>query len=360
MVKKIQFRAKLKGNGIVNYQGSELRKYFPKGHVLHSDYNNVKYANRNFYEIDGKLNSKIKISYECVKSEILGEIPPPNIIADSDLLIQSISDLLVFIRGYMLTAENRSDKKSTTLYLYDCEEIDFNNKKTISCIDVKTRRGEKVINDHVSDSTLMYRENVGEIYYSFGGYIDIEKMQFVSLDIIHDRKAFDTDLFDKFKESFNENLEPYDIKLTQTEPKQYIKHMYVDNINAHQTYVSETGFMIDNDIINLLVNLLFKRFQDFSIRKNSGDVEMMLDTLEYRFIENLNSYNDPYVKYTGQTINFEPHIIYEEVSDINKEKYKTANDKVLTKRVAKKIKEKEEKAEWLAIKKEKEAVKKDI
>ena len=265
-IKSILFKMDMKGHGIVNFDNSDQKWMFHSRHnngVPHHLYtanNNVIYAKKNFYyNNDGNLDYKIKISSECIKKEMFGDdyVAQSSKIVHNPVILNSyISSPMSHIRGYMF-ADKVSLKRKSALTIEDAEAT--NN--VISYLDVASVSGEKIDEskgESQSGNNFYFHENVGEIEYSTRGIIDLESLQFVPCDQVFDRYALNPDDFGLYKKFMTQWFDGFNSELGY-----YIK-------NGSACDIPELGFvMCDKDVLFLVKNVLTKILKTRIRRKNA-------------------------------------------------------------------------------------------
>lgn len=264
-VKSILFRVNAKGRGIINFDASHqkrLTKYMFFGPERNDD--NISYSKKVFsIDEEGRTTYKIMVSSQCVNHEVYGmEVPSmgQDIVAIEDLKFDFIASKTALLRGYMLTDSSKTEdakgaviKRKSPITLTDF--IQTNNAK--SYIPIGTASG-------VRDSNSMYfKETIGDIEYaSIGNSINLRELQFVSLDVRHDREAFSAEKFDLFREKFTE---------TYPEFKSEIKYFLT---NGSKIKIPELGFILPNDIMLDMLKFYFKNLLFTRITRNKSFFEV--------------------------------------------------------------------------------------
>lgn len=282
-VRNILLRLKLKGHGIVNYDGGDQKWVFGNTELNHMKtiHNNVTYAKRNFYKnADGETTYKIKISSDCLKHSIFEkEIPfqSPNISHDETVLYSFIGSPACILRGYFHEfgkGNGAAFKRKSPFQLNDAEQI-LNSEGLTSMSQLETfsksgrKRTDNTIDDK-ADNTFFKKETVGDIEYLTQGNIDLEQLQFISTDIIFDRLAFSDDKFKLFSRFLKTRMVKFNSELGYFRMK--------NSINA----MPERGFIFSDDDILFLVKHLFKSILDLNIRRKSASA--ITDGFEYKLV----------------------------------------------------------------------------
>lgn len=223
-IKSILFKVELKGHGVVNFDSKDQKWMFRtknnngKPHHLFNSHDNLKYAKKNFYYDDnGNLQYKLKISSECIKKEMFGDdyVAQSSKIVHNPVILNSfISSPMSHLRGYMF-ADKVSFKRKSALTIEDAEAT--NNP--VSYLDVSSVSGDKInesLGDGQSNNNLHHHENVGEIEYATRGIIDLESLQFVSCDQVFDRYALNPDDFGLYKRFMKQWFDGFNAELGMT------------------------------------------------------------------------------------------------------------------------------------------------
>ncbi len=281
-VKNILLRLKIKGNGIVNYDGGDQKWIFGKTELNHMKtiHNNVTYGKRNFYrDVDGETVYKIKISSDCLKHAIFEkEIPfqSPNVSHDESVLYSFIGSPAYILRGgfFEFGKGGTAFKRKSPFLLNDAEQVlNSEGLEPISQLETFSRSGKKRTDntiDDKADNTFFKKETVGQIEYFTEGNVDLEQLQFVSTDIIFDRLAFSDDKFNLFSRFLKTRMEDFNSELGYYRMK--------NSINA----IPERGFKFSDENILFLVKHLFTSILDMNIRRKSSSA--MTSEFEYKLV----------------------------------------------------------------------------
>lgn len=274
--KSILFRAKLKGYGIVNYDGSEQKSIWNANsngtNRKFCKHDNTIFAKKQWMlNDDGTTDYKISISTDCLKHEIFKdemEFQSPNIMHHKSLLLNALASPVALLRGYMYVIKDEpSLKRSGAITLLDA--IQTNN--SISTIETFAKSGAKTIDENLSDNTLFFKETIGDIEYQTRGSIDLMKLQFLSTDDTFDRLGLDPDLFQEY-------LKILSTRMPATGELGYykIKNSIID--------IPEYGFVLSNENIVFLTKLFLKKLLNLSIKKSRAYADVV--DVEYKIIYN--------------------------------------------------------------------------
>ncbi len=329
--KRIDFRIKIAGKGLINYDDKEQKFMFktpdnsgPKHH-LWDPKNNTNYAKKNFYrDTDGKLQYKLKISSNCLihhifENDIVGY--NTSLAHHPELLMNFIASPIAVIRGFMVPKSDgkSSLKKKSPFNITDAEEHASSEENfSTSCLEFFSRSGKKQeksgdtdVKLDDKDTTIFSRETAGNIIYESEGSVDLKELQFVSLDDIYDRLAFSPDMFAEFKKIMQRRMPNFNSETG----------FYTMKTGVFQ--FPEYGFTFSNENTNFMVKELFKRILSFYVSRRSGKAEIL--SLEYKVItdpvDHIGNKNSGWVSLKNskdiEKIEFEMEEIYQQ-EDENK------------------------------------------
>jgi hypothetical protein len=286
-VKNILFKMKIKGNGIVNYDSSE-QKYMYKNTELwkstksFTDNNNVSYAKKSFYETPEGIETKIKISSNCLRHEIFADdvkFQSPNIAYDEFLTTVYIASPGQLLRGYTIFTKNEiCYKRKSPLSITSAEQTNG----AMSHFEIQTSSAAKN-NDkdkETADSTLFFKEVVGDIEYEATGCIDLSALQFVSCDQIFDRHCFNPDMFNEYKKLLKSKLPSFDSELGYFQMMR--KELTSERFIATDVNIPEYGYKLSDTDITKLVKSLFKRIATMSIQRSNAHAQTV--ELQYKMV----------------------------------------------------------------------------
>ena len=269
--KNILFRMKLKGNGIVNFDSSD-QKFMYNGTNLNNMktmHDNTSYAKKKFYRDGDKTSYNISISSDCIRHDVFKDdvlFQSPNVINNEHLLYSFIASPASIIRGYLFANEKETLKRKGALCITDAEQT----CNAISSIETFSRSGLKNTDIEKTDNSFYKKEVVGNIEYATIGNIDLMQLQFISCDQIFDRFSFNPDMYNIYKQFLKTKMPSFDSELGYYQ------------INNSLIEISEYGFKMSNDNIQLLVRELFERLLKFNIKRKGAFVETA--ELEYKIV----------------------------------------------------------------------------
>jgi len=281
-MKSIIFQLNLKGEGVVNFDDSSQRWLYTGAdnklkHLFHP-HDNVKYAKKVLYkDSNGNLsNYKLKISSKCLRkgifeNDLVGQ--NTNFIMNKEILYSQLGSPYYMINGYTLTVrDSTSYKKKSPVTIGDAIQTSEN----LSIIETFTRSGAKKVkvdSSDKSDTSLYNEETVGDMTYSAKGTINLNELQFVSLDDYYDRWSFSPDEFEIFSKYMKINMPSFDSKVG------YYK------MNNSCNSFPELGFKFSNEDIDFLTKLVIKKLMNVNILRNGSYAQF--DSLKIKFVDNI-------------------------------------------------------------------------
>ena len=290
MLKSILFKGTIKGNGIVNYDGKDqkwmLRKHKADEGGSALTFDNFKVAKHAYTKIGEDANGKplydvrLKISSNCLRNAIFKEDHPfqnSMILHSKRLLNMSIASVAGLLRGYMFEQEGFSGlKRKSPVIITDAEQT----AGELSTIDLHTTSGAKRTKeseDDASDTSLFYKETVGDVEYSFKGAINLADLQFISLSDAFDRMAVNPDEFETF---YRPNLEK-SVGEKVADPGFYL-------MNSAVNAIPEEGVLLSQTQTAFLVKEFLKRLLALTITRNASGYAG-LSSLQIKYV------NDPII-----------------------------------------------------------------
>lgn len=311
-VKNILVKLELDGKGIVNYDSNDQKYMARKTRTLknNTNYSNIMFAKKNFIKVGETENNepildyKIKISNNSLNNAVFSDSQVENNTAIAHhkmLLYMNMATVSSILRGYLWT--DGGFKKSSILTL--CDAVQSNNAQ--SSIEIFTKSGVKNKNEgsDVSDTSLFFKETVGDITYETIGNIDLKKLQFISCDSLFDRLALNPDDFEIYKQFLNKNLPN----------SEYIK---LDYYLLKNTIVNipEYGILFNNDNIVYMVKELIEKILSINIQKKGSfaktkslKIKLVYDSLIDTF-ENSENWITITSREDINNLNFETNFIY--------------------------------------------------
>jgi len=281
-VRSIFIRGKIKGQGIVNFGGKEskylnMKLYPDQASVFRNDNwkaAKVAITQDGTHEAkDGKIRpnliAKIKISAACLRSAIFGEDQPhhnPGILHAPLVLVRFLASAAGLLRGYMLESKGVTGlKRKSPIIITDA--IQTNN--SVPVFEPLTARVPKNSNSNDGKSpeeveaaegntSLSFKQSVGDLEYEFSGVIDLNLLQFVSLSEMYDRLAVHPDYLDKYQEALTRTLGS----------KAPEKGWYT--LSTATNGLPEEGLLLCQDQVVFLVKEFIRRLLSLHIARSNG------------------------------------------------------------------------------------------
>lgn len=260
-VKQIKFKLQLEGNGISNFDSGEQKflwnresKAGFKNKFTSADNNNMYAKKVYFRNEDGSLDYKVKISSDALRNAIFSGdaiATNPSISHHSALLNSFIGSPLGLIRGYMFATKRNTLKRSSPLTITSA--VQTNNAE--SYMEFHSRSGEKRVGDDsgTNDTTIFNKETIGDVTYEARGFINIQRLEFLSADPIFDRCSFNPDEFSMLSTFLSNNLPNFNSELGYY------------NLKTSAIDVSEYGLKLSSENIKYLIKETLKRILNLQI-----------------------------------------------------------------------------------------------
>lgn len=211
-VRAILIRLILEGQGIVNFDSKDQKWiYFrEESHINKRNHDGVTYAKRNFYrDADGNLQSKLKISRDCILKSTFDEdmiAQSSAIMHHESLLYNYIASPYGIIRGYLLPTSQQTLKRKSALTLSAAEQT-CNAIPYLETFSKSGDRGKSKEAGEKSSNNFYEAETVGNISYLAEGILDLGELQFLGADQSLDRFSINPDGFDKYKQVLDMRLD---------------------------------------------------------------------------------------------------------------------------------------------------------
>lgn len=277
-VTEIGIMPRFKGNGCVNYDRAEQKYELMSRDLLNGDiHNNLLFSKKIFYKDDSDDSYYFKhvVSSECIRHSIFGESLPYDLTslrAAKIPFFRIIAHPDMIVRGYVFPSKTEdSIHKSSTLSITRAIE-ESNGHKQVS-LNVCTKAGGKrdSSESEIADTSLYYKENLGELYYNSEGFISLDELQFISADKVYDRLAIDL--------SKEENKELYFANLKRNFPtlEPSLKYYYITTSAAGDEY-AEKGILLDPESVDYMVKRTIKNIMNIRIIRK--DAFFMFDSIK--------------------------------------------------------------------------------
>ena len=274
---KILFKLRLGGNGIVNFDSIEQKRFLKK----YGDWNdafrndNLKFCKKSFELIDNgeeceKLKFKVKIDSACLRYNIFKDycsINNPKVTIDDKTLATYVASRVGIIRGYLFqNKDNISVKRESCLSITSA--VDLTNQYPYMEIHNNFSIGGTTKKDEDDDkkkTSLYFAENVGEILYETKGSIDLMELQFMSCSPQHRGMAF----MDYWLEGDNPLFEEVFQKHYGRIP--YEAGYYNTNPTCYTNQFAERGIMFDDDFVREMVSILLTQIRSLFIERATSN-----------------------------------------------------------------------------------------
>lgn len=283
-IKKVAFRAILKGEGVVNFDHADMQKYFMEKHQMKflnigRFNNNYKPAKKSFYSeiVDGKevVKAYLKISTQSMRRNVFGN---RNFIhldwQKQQSALARIATPQEYTRGYMAAnSEKWSFNKTSGVYISPA--ID---KKAIIVPEwgVNGNEIKPKKNDDEKSTSIYIIDVTGETEYEVHGFYRPKFDQFLCLDPAG-RIGFPSHLC----QSDSDETLLAQAFIQKYGRKPYTWGHYVLNSEHPSRY--QVGCMFDNDYINFLFKTFIDDLKNFEVGDRTTGY-CMLDKLEIAFI----------------------------------------------------------------------------
>lgn len=327
-VKNILIKLELEGRGVVNYDSNDQKHMVRQTDMsgAYTYHNNVMFAKKSFTrkgEVDDKgrekLDYRLKLSNNFLSNAVFSknQIEANTAIAHHDMLLyMNIASIPSILRGYLWT--DHAFKKNSVLTLTDA----IQTNEAQSSIDVFTKSGVKETKESesdIGDTSLYFKETVGDITYESIGNIDLKNLQFISCDNLFDRMAFNSDMFETYKKFLSKQLPNSD--------DMSLGYYMLDNTIVN---IPELGILFNEEQIQFMIKHLLRDIVGIGVYKKGGYVKtgnLKIKLVKDPLIDTFNN-EDGWITIENeddiQNLNFEIDYAYslvdeEELVEIRKE-----------------------------------------
>ena len=269
-VREVAFEVTLEGKGIVQTDQSLQRYQYVKSEgsaqLERLDTDNVIFAKANYYNNPNynpgdeprskKYLRTIKISGAGLRHAIHEDVMPfhtPQFFQNPAIRKEILSSMDYILRGYMYapckgSSDGETIRRASAYVISDAEEVGG----AASSMEVCSTSGER------SNTSLFYKETIGDSKYVATGSIDMAQLQFISASPNADRMALNDD----------------DIRLVSTEMiRKYgensIREGYYHLLGATKP-LAERGLLLSDEMVNNMVTYLFERIAAMYLNKQSS------------------------------------------------------------------------------------------
>lgn len=308
-IKAIEFGGIIKGQGIVNFDGSEQKwtliergfsKILPHNDTDGKVKDNIKYAKKNIYfnGETGKYDYKIKISRDCLIHNMYPDIPVVNpTIANDDWMrckfstsMRGIASGLMFIIRQDSAKKNGTEDmqniaKKSSISLRDAYQIkgdaesefgrhikERDDNFSVSSFEFCSRAGEK------DDTSVHFNENIGNIKYEVEGRIDVDLLQFLKTTPILGNFSIDENWVSKG--FFTRAMKSHYGELSDDCKVGHYAHPA--EIEAISGAYCQMGIRLGDKLVSVIVKDVLKRLFGLYIQTNKAYAKM--DRFGIRFV----------------------------------------------------------------------------
>ena len=276
-IRSVDFKITALGYGVVNWNGPttlqsdgriidnhsmpKLRGYTnltgkesEKGYKLKKDPSEINFKETPLY-----------ISQNCIRHHLFRDQAYDLHYAKDKNLFDVLTSMTGLIRGYVVPSSQC--KRTSPLLLEDfVDQIGNGNFEQMGRSGTKEKdKNDK--GDDVASNSFFSKTTFGETQYLAYGSISIEQLQFISLDKKFDRAAMvikegEGEKIAEAVQAFIKNLDP------TREPKAVFHPNYVRGGTIFEE--GETGILLDNVAIDILVQETLSMISELSIRQAKG------------------------------------------------------------------------------------------
>lgn len=280
-VKNVKFNLTWKGEGCVNYNGSEHSNELYKAgvkcptHLENGEIKknaNVLFGKSNFYKVtDDKGNEKVirvpKVSANCIRNAMFNNVKyfNPQVFYNPAICANFITSPAGFMKGHMLTPTNGSYTRSSCVMVSDLVA-----KDAVYGMETFTNGSAVDENGNKSETSLFNKETLGEVTYTSTVVFDVAKAQFLCLDPQFGQQSLPSEVYE------NGVLEKaFEHKLGRIP---YTEGTFTDSSDCFGEYYAQFGYKFDDEFINYLLNNLIEILWKTKIVKSGAYLE--LDKIE--------------------------------------------------------------------------------
>ena len=272
-IKSIAFRMQLEGNGVVNFDGDEQKNIlkFQCGTSINDaggKHGNYKFAKKEFFELPKeeqterkKFGYRLKISSECLRHAIFNEPYNPAMVTTDPILAHHTFSPSRLLQGWMWTYPSGT---RPTIIKRSALSMSHASSDAVPFLEIQTQDIPKEKTNDDSSTSLYYRENVGHVTYNVDGFIDIERLQFLSADPFFGRMAVDA----SWMEGNDCLMDKTFMNLYGRVP--YKKGWWQSTTALLSRYVGEYGVKFDNEFVASLLKELLKRLLHINITRSTA------------------------------------------------------------------------------------------
>lgn len=295
-IKSVDFKVMASGYGVVNYNGStelvdgnesrdnhlmpKLRGYTnlsgqvsEKGYKFKKDVRDIDFTKTPMY-----------VSANCIRHWLFKEQAYDLHFATKNNLSEYISSISGLVRGLVFTGGSSSFKRKSPLLLTDFidtlhngnfEQFVRSGKKKDDNTELK-KDGKKK-----KSTSIFSKTTFGETSYIGHGSINIEDLQFISLDNKFDRAVINTNVDEAIK--ISKQIEELLISIDSSKnPKAVFNENYVRVGSIYKE--GEIGILLNDDAISILVEVMLEKIKELSFTQARG--YLTVDDIEVDYNDN--------------------------------------------------------------------------
>jgi hypothetical protein len=274
-IKSVDFKVVAEGNGVVNWNGpTQLAQRNGESRLPVNNHSLPKL--RGYSNLNGKVNDNgynfyrepsdidfketpMYISQNCIRHHLFRDQAFDLHNAKDKNLIQVLASITGLVKGYSLPSSSQCKRTSPLLLEDFVDQLGKGN------FEQHGRCGSKEGED--KSSTFFSKTTFGKTKYLAYGSISIEQLQFISLDNKYGRAAMIAN--DGQGEKIAASIQEFIKKL---DPSRNPMAVFHDNYVRSGTIFEEgeSGIMLDNEAIDVLVKETLRMIGDLTIRQGKG------------------------------------------------------------------------------------------
>ncbi|WP_407579537.1 type I-Fv CRISPR-associated protein Cas7fv [Citrobacter koseri] len=274
-IKSVDFKISAEGFGVVNWNGnisvfSEKAGKVVNNHMLPKLRNLDLMRVKKFEDIDD--SARLYISQNCIRNALfrdfttgLKEVSLSNV----ESVLQSLVGL---VRGYVIAEGSTSLKRKSPLFIEDFVAGDDSTLNFETFSQVASR----------NETSLYSKHTTGAVSYTAFGSINIEDLQFLSLEDSLNRSCYREVITEAEGRALAEKITDYLKSLDfdgQKNPEAIFANNYV-RINSISK-AGEAGILLNDDAISLVVEETLSLIRNLYISRSKAYVEMKEFLVDY-------------------------------------------------------------------------------
>ena len=220
------------------------------------------------------------VSQNCIRHHLYKDCVAVDQYINTKKIKQMLLSEVGLVRGYMVP--NAGFKRSSSLFMSDfVDQLGNGNYEQFVSSMAISSEVDKVTNEVIynkSSTSLFSKTTFGETLYKAHASINIESLQFISLDQKFGRAAMVIKKGDG--ESLAQAMQDY---------IQSLDHSRSPSVTFHENYVrignelkiGEVGLLLDDVAIDIVVQTTIKRIQNLMFYQNDGWLKVSKVTVDY-------------------------------------------------------------------------------